>query len=90
MGSRQVLDLSEFTFRVHLLDKQELATVDDRFGHHVFQADFLDLFNNLVAFVPAGRNQSSFPPSFAPPGKHFRVVDKCRSCHQSGGTQSPY
>ena len=57
MRRGQMLNLAEFAFLVHLLDEQELAAVDDRFGHHVFQPGLLDLLDDLSALVDGRRHR---------------------------------
>ena len=36
VGGGHVLDLAQFALGVHVLDEEELAAVDNGFGHHVF------------------------------------------------------
>ena len=57
MRRRQVLDLAQFALLVHLLDEQELAAVDDRLGHHVFQPGLLDEFADLLALFDRRRHR---------------------------------
>ena len=45
----EVLQLAEFALVVELLDEQKFAAVNDRLGHHVLEAGFVDGFAKLLA-----------------------------------------
>ena len=51
MAGLKILDASQFAFVEKLLHEQELATVDDRFHHHVRQARSLDQVADLSTFL---------------------------------------
>ena len=51
MTRGKVLQFAELAFVVQFLDEQKLAAVDNRLGHHVFKAGFIDGFAQFLAFL---------------------------------------
>ena len=49
MAGLQELDFAELALLVELLDVEILARIDDRLGHHVFQAGLLHEIHDLLA-----------------------------------------
>ncbi len=57
MRGGHVLNLPQFSFGIHLFDKQELATIDHRFRHHVLEPSILDELADLLAVLDIGRHR---------------------------------
>jgi hypothetical protein len=52
-----MLNLAEFALRVEFLEKEELARVNDRFGHHVLEAGLLHQLDDLLAILDGRRHR---------------------------------
>ena len=57
MGGLHVLDLAELALVVEFLDEQIFAGIDDRFGHHVFEACLADQANDLLGLLDRRRHR---------------------------------
>ena len=81
MTRGKVLQFAQLALVVQFLDEQKFAAVDDRLGHHVLEAGFVDSFAKLLAFLDGRRHRHGAHHVFA----GSQGLDRLRGVIGDGG-----